>query len=81
MDFGSKLVPILMDGKNGFRILHNVGYRAPLESPDSQLSIGTRVMKNGVEPGRLYRKLWTNRTRKIRDPGISVFSSNVLEIG
>ena len=75
MEFGSKIVPI--------RIVHNFGYKdpffmifAPLESPDCQLSIGTRIMKNGF----LYRKLWTNRTRTILDPGISVFSCNFLEI-
>ena len=70
MEFGPKIAPI--------QIVHNFGYKdpfsmilAPLESPDSQLSIGTRIMKNGF----LCRKLWTNW-----DPGISVFSCNFLEI-
>ena len=75
MEIVTKIVPT--------RNVHNFGYRnpfsmifAPLESPDCQLSIGTRIMKNGF----LYRKLWTNRTRTILDPGISVFSCNFLEI-
>ena len=30
---------------------------APFESPESQLSIGAKIMKNGL----LWRKLWSDR--------------------